>query len=226
MDALTNPLRIANGINLKLFNPLFPSISNTRFSSRSIKSIVTCSSTLTTTPTSTKLQRRPQNVDGEFYVNHECIDCDVCRWMAPETFQRIDGQSAVYKQPTSCKERTAALQALLSCPVASIRTEKPPSDILEVHSTMPLAIDERSLPGVYHCGYHSKKSYGATSYLIKHPEGNILVDSPSYKGKLASQIEALGGARYMFLTHRDDVADNDKWARRLSCDRILHKYEV
>lgn len=181
---------------------------------------------LTNAPPHSPLNRRPQNVDGEFYVNHECIDCDVCRWMAPEIFQRSDGQSVVYKQPTSAKERTAALQALLSCPVASIRTEKPPSDILDVHLTLPLPIDEKSLPGVYHCGYHSRKSFGATSYLIKHPEGNILVDSPSYKGKLVHQIEALGGARYIFLTHRDDVADHDKWARRLSCERILHAYEV
>ncbi|XP_015064361.1 uncharacterized protein LOC107009532 [Solanum pennellii] len=27
--------------------------------------------------------RRPQNVSGEFFVDHTCIDCDTCRWMAP-----------------------------------------------------------------------------------------------------------------------------------------------
>lgn len=27
-------------------------------------------------------ERRPQNVAGEFYVDHTCIDCDTCRWMA------------------------------------------------------------------------------------------------------------------------------------------------
>ncbi|KAL8129657.1 hypothetical protein V2J09_018812 [Rumex salicifolius] len=26
---------------------------------------------------------RPQNVAGEFYVDHTCINCDTCRWMAP-----------------------------------------------------------------------------------------------------------------------------------------------
>lgn len=30
--------------------------------------------------------------------------------------------------------------------------------------------------GVYHCGYHSEKSFAATSYFITRPEGNILVD--------------------------------------------------
>lgn len=33
-----------------------------------------------------------------------------------------------------------------------------------------------SFKGVYHCGYHSEKAYGATSYHIVHPKGNILVD--------------------------------------------------
>ncbi|MCD9644339.1 hypothetical protein HAX54_032525 [Datura stramonium] len=29
--------------------------------------------------------RRPQNVSGDFFVDHTCIDCDTCRWMAPVT---------------------------------------------------------------------------------------------------------------------------------------------
>jgi hypothetical protein len=32
------------------------------------------------------------------------------------------------------------------------------------------------LQGVYHCGYHSKLSFAATSYFIVQPGGNILVD--------------------------------------------------
>ncbi|XP_068646605.1 uncharacterized protein [Aristolochia californica] len=171
-------------------------------------------------------RRRPQNVEGEFFVDHTCIDCDTCRWMAPQTFTRVGEQSAVFNQPSCEEERLKALQALLSCPTASIRTEKPPRDILEVQKSFPLPIDEQRIPGVYHCGYHSKKSFGATSYLIVHQEGNILVDSPSYKETLAQRIEMLGGARYMFLTHRDDVADHDRWSKRLNCDRILHSEEV
>ena len=48
-------------------------------------------------------QRRSQNVTGDIYVDSTCIDCDTCRWMAPEIFQRIDGQSAVYHQPKNMK---------------------------------------------------------------------------------------------------------------------------
>ncbi|GAB2275224.1 hypothetical protein Dimus_009985 [Dionaea muscipula] len=171
-------------------------------------------------------QKRPQNVDGEFYVDHTCIDCDACRWMAPKTFSRVAGRSAVYKQPSSKEERLEALQALLSCPTSSIHTEIPPHDIKEVQMTFPIPINEQRIPGVYHCGYHSEKSFGAASYFIVHPEGNILVDSPRYTETLERNLELLGGVRFMFLTHKDDIADHEKWSNRFNCERILHSTEV
>ncbi|KAL7592732.1 hypothetical protein Lser_V15G33244 [Lactuca serriola] len=173
-----------------------------------------------------KKKRRPENVDGEFFVDHTCIDCDTCRWMAPEVFTLVDGMSAVSKQPSCQDERLKALQALLSCPTSSISTEKPAHDILEVQKTFPIPIDIERIPGVYHCGYHSDKTYGAASYFIVHPEGNILIDSPRYTERLAGNIEKLGGAQYMFLTHKDDVGDHKKWSERFSCKRILHSKEV
>ncbi|KAM0872815.1 hypothetical protein ACQ4PT_038474 [Festuca glaucescens] len=145
--------------------------------------------------------------------------------MAPEVFKRVDGMSAVAAQPSSGEDRTKALQALLSCPTASIHTDKPARDILQVQNTFPLPIDD-DLPGVYLCGYHSEDSYGATSYLIIHPEGNIIVDSPRYTPRLVDKFKKLGGARYMFLTHIDDVADHRKWADELKCERIIHSGDV
>uniref|UniRef100_A0A0D9VN02 Metallo-beta-lactamase domain-containing protein n=1 Tax=Leersia perrieri TaxID=77586 RepID=A0A0D9VN02_9ORYZ len=171
-------------------------------------------------------RRRPQNVPGDFFVDHRCIDCQTCRWMAPEVFKRVDGKAAVAAQPISEEDRTKALQALLSCPTSSIHTEKPAKDILQVQDMFPIPIDTDLLPGVYLCGYHSQDSYGATSYLITHPDGNILVDSPRYTTKLADNIKKLGGARYMFLTHKDDVADHRKWAELLKCERIIHSGDV
>ena len=35
-------------------------------------------------------QRRTQNVNGNFYVDTTCIDCDTCRWMTPQVFERAD----------------------------------------------------------------------------------------------------------------------------------------
>lgn len=166
-----------------------------------------------------KLQeRRSQNINGDFYVDSTCIDCDTCRWMAPQIFHRDGNQSAVYHQPTNEIEIQQALQALLSCPTASIGTVEKPKNIKEIQQMFPLLVEEN----VYHCGYHSESSFGAASYLIQRPEGNILIDSPRFSPPLVKQLEAMGGIKYLYLTHRDDVADNEKFAHHFNCERILH----
>ena len=167
-------------------------------------------------------QRRSQNVAGDFYVDSTCIDCDTCRWMAPDIFHRADSQSAVHHQPTSPTQRQEALQALLACPTASIGTVDKPHDIKVAQESFPLPITEN----VYHCGYHSEKSFGAASYLIARPDGNVMVDSPRFAAPLVKQIEKLGGIRYLYLTHRDDVADHQKFHDHFKCDRILHTDEI
>jgi glyoxylase-like metal-dependent hydrolase (beta-lactamase superfamily II)/ferredoxin len=166
--------------------------------------------------------RRPQNVDGDFYVDSTCIDCDTCRWMAPQTFQQADGQSAVCHQPTSQAERLAALQALLSCPTASIGTVATPTDIIQAQASLPIPIEDT----VYHCGYHAEASYAAASYLIQRPQGNVLVDSPRFTPPLVKRLEAMGGVRYLYLTHRDDIADHQKFRDHFGCDRILHADDI
>ena len=166
--------------------------------------------------------RRAQNVEGNFYVDSSCIDCDTCRWLSPAIYSREAGQSIVHHQPANAEERKAALEALLACPTGSIGTQEPPKDIRQVQQDFPLQVDEN----VYYCGYHSKKSFGAASYLIVRPEGNVLVDSPRFTPPLVKQIEAMGGVRYMYLTHRDDVADHQKFHDRFGCDRILHSQDI
>jgi ferredoxin len=166
--------------------------------------------------------RRSENIDGDLYVDSTCIDCDTCRWMAPTVFDRFGQMSAVYHQPIDPQERLQAMQALLSCPTASIGTIDKPEDIKQAQSSLPLLVAEN----VYHCGYHSEKSYAAASYLIQHPDGNILVDSPRFTPPLVKQIEAMGGVKYLYLTHRDDVADHHKFHEHFGCDRILHQDEI
>jgi glyoxylase-like metal-dependent hydrolase (beta-lactamase superfamily II) len=36
----------------------------------------------------------------------------------------------------------------------------------------------------------------------------------------------MGGIRYMYLTHRDDVADHQKYAEHFGCKRILHTDDI
>ncbi|MBX2862865.1 MAG: MBL fold metallo-hydrolase [Leptolyngbyaceae cyanobacterium MAG.088] len=162
--------------------------------------------------------RRSENVEGDFFVDTSCIDCDTCRWMAPDVFGRHGDMSAVYAQPTTPEHRIQALQALLSCPTASIGTVAPPSDIKQAQAQLPDQIEAN----VYHCGYHSDKSYAAASYLIQRPEGNVLIDSPRFTLPLVRQLEAMGGVQYLYLTHRDDVADHARFQEHFGCDRILH----
>ena len=167
-------------------------------------------------------QRRSQNISGDFYVDRTCIDCDTCRWMAPEVFHEAGGQSAVYHQPTTEKERLRSLQALLSCPTASIGTVETPKDIKAAQHSFPLLVEGN----VYHCGYHSEKSYAAASYFIQRPDGNVLVDSPRFTPPLVKRLEEMGGVRYIYLTHRDDVADHQKYAEHFGCQRILHRDDI
>ena len=167
-------------------------------------------------------QRRAENVRGDFYVDNTCIDCDTCRWMAPEVFYSAGEQSAVHHQPANETERMRSLQALLACPTASIGTVEKPKDIKDAQQSFPIPVAEN----VYHCGYHAENSYGAASYLIQHPKGNILVDSPRFTPPLVKRLEEMGGIRYLYLTHRDDVADHQKYVEHFGCERILHQDDI
>ncbi len=66
--------------------------------------------------------KNPESVAGKFYVDSQCIDCDLCRETAPENFQRSDdeGYSYVYKQPENEEETALCMEALEGCPVEAI----------------------------------------------------------------------------------------------------------
>ncbi|HZS05285.1 MAG TPA: ferredoxin [Blastocatellia bacterium] len=66
--------------------------------------------------------RQPENVAGAWYVDTTCIDCDVCRDIAPDNFVRQEdaGYSYVYKQPAGERELSLCREALESCPVEAI----------------------------------------------------------------------------------------------------------
>lgn len=115
--------------------------------------------------------------------------------------------------------RRAALQALLACPTGSIGTIAKAPDLVEVQADFPLPV----VGDVYHCGYHSRDSFGATSYLLRHPEGNMLIDCPRFAAPLVRRLDALGGVARILLTHRDDVADHAKFAKHFGARRMIHE---
>lgn len=166
-------------------------------------------------------RRLDHNVPGDFYVDDTCIDCDTCRWMAPETYIEREGQASVHRQPRDPEEVLRAEMALVSCPTASIGTTEK-HDLSSAIAALPDPLDE----AVYHCGYHSEASFGAASYLVVRDSGNILVDSPRFAKPLVRRIEELGGVATMFLTHQDDVADHRKFREHFGCERVLHERDM
>lgn len=162
------------------------------------------------------------NVSGEFFVDSSCIDCDLCRQIAPAVFARSDraGQSYVAHQPGSPGEHRA-LMALVTCPTSSIGT-RTKHDARAAARAFP----EPVIGDVLFCGYASESSYGAASYLIRRPGGNVLVDSPRFARVLADRIAELGGVRFLVLTHQDDVADHAKFRDRFACERVIHRADL
>ncbi len=67
-------------------------------------------------------QKLPDNVPGKYYVDSQCIDCDVCRVTAPGNFQRSDekGYSYVFRQPADAQEEALCQEAMDCCPVEAI----------------------------------------------------------------------------------------------------------
>jgi glyoxylase-like metal-dependent hydrolase (beta-lactamase superfamily II) len=166
-------------------------------------------------------KRLPQNIAGDFFVDDTCIDCDACRQIAPSVFRDHGDQSSVFHQPKTEEETRRALMALAACPVGSIGTTGNQDARIGI-AAFPTNVTDN----VYFCGFTSEKSFGAWSYLIMRPEsegGNALVDSPRFTGPLVKKIEAMGGIRKMFLTHKDDIADHARFAEKFGARRFMHE---
>lgn len=163
-------------------------------------------------------QAYTENVPGDFFVDDTCIDCDLCRQVAPSVFKEVRDHSVVGHQPESPEETHRAAMALVTCPTASIGTRNK-ADAQAAVAAYP----EQIVENVYFCGYASRNSYGASSYLIRRPEGNILIDSPRFALPLVRQMEQMGGVSRMLFSHRDDVADHEKFHEHFGCPRTIHR---
>jgi len=165
--------------------------------------------------------RLPENVAGPFYVDSTCIDCDTCRQLAPATFGETGEYSFVQLQPRNAEEARTAYRALVACPTASIGAADKNASA-DAAREFPLSVAD----GVWYCGFASPKSFGGSSYFVRHKDGNWLIDSPRYVEHLARRFSEMGGLRNIFLTHRDDVADAAKYAARFGAERIIHRLEL
>jgi glyoxylase-like metal-dependent hydrolase (beta-lactamase superfamily II)/ferredoxin len=159
-----------------------------------------------------------ENVPGSYFVDDTCIDCDLCRQIAPSVFKENADHSFVAHQPETATEIRRAAMALVTCPTASIGTGNK-EDSRAAAAAFPEPVDEN----VYFCGYASRDSYGASAYFIQRQEGNILIDSPRFALPLVRRLEQMGGVAKMLFSHRDDVADHEKFYRHFNCPRVIHR---
>jgi glyoxylase-like metal-dependent hydrolase (beta-lactamase superfamily II) len=107
----------------------------------------------------------------------------------------------------------------------------------------PYLMDETSVspsssfvPGVYWTGHHNEASFGAIPYLLQGHYDNeqiwIMVDSPKFTTQTLKDIVSItgpNGPKYMLLTHVDDTADHEQWAKHFHpqyCQRIFHSGDL
>ena len=160
------------------------------------------------------------NAPGPFYVDGSCIDCGTCWQWDPQHFGPSGAQAHVHTQPAGPLPTRQALLALQACPVAAIGAPAALTALTPADG-FPALLCEGGFGQVYYCGWASRRSFGASSYLIVRPAGNVLIDSPRWSAPLARRIAALGGLAAIVLSHRDDVADQDRWAAAFGCPRWI-----
>ena len=149
-------------------------------------------------------------------MDDRCINCGAVRHVAPGLIVKQDGLSIFHHQPQTDEENHMAWLAAEICPTRSVRTasrQRPPEGLYPHELS----------PGIYLCGHNARASYGAHSYFVKRPDGNILVDSPVFTRKLVQPFEDMGGMAKIILSHRDDVADADKWASHFGAEVYIHQ---
>lgn len=161
----------------------------------------------------------PKNSPGPWFVDTTCIDCDVCREHAPEVFGQADGGTYVIRPPATPDENRRAWLALQACPVACIgaEREKRPAD-----AAFPVHLHD----DVWLCGMTLAETYGAQSYFLKRPGGNVLIDSPRPAAPLLKWMADQGGVADILLTHHDDVAKADETGRRFGARIWIHEAEA
>lgn len=165
-------------------------------------------------------QAHPLDVAGEWFVDTRCIDCDVARQWAPGLIEADgDGLSYLARQPRTAEEEAALWRAAEACPTQSIGNRS-------VRRPAEPAFPHELTPGVLAMGHNDRSSFGAHSYLVVRPEGNLLVDSPRHLRSLAERVDALGGVAHVLLSHRDDVADAERWADRYGARVWIHAAEA
>lgn len=162
----------------------------------------------------------PDNVEGPWFVDDRCSRCDSARHWAPDLIGTDEhGRSFVARQPADEAEEAAMWRAAAACPTLSIGNR-------QARRPARAPFPHQLTPGVYALGHNAPASFGAHSYLATRPGGNLMFDSPRFTRPLAEAVDALGGIAHVLLSHRDDVADADRWADRYGSRVWIHEADA
>jgi glyoxylase-like metal-dependent hydrolase (beta-lactamase superfamily II) len=160
-------------------------------------------------------RRLDGNVEGPWFVDASCIDCDAVRQIAPTMFGREGRFSIVTRQPSTSEEETLMWRAVIACPTRSVRRAPP---LPRPRGLYPWELGG----GVHLTGHNAESSFGANAFFVTRPEGNLLVDAPRWTRELVDAFDAAGGIDHVLLTHRDDVADAGRYADRFGARVWIH----
>lgn len=156
--------------------------------------------------------------DG-WWVDERCIDCGASRYLAPAFVGERDGISYFKRAPETPEEELAAWRAVLACPTASVHAptgQKPPAD------AFPQALSETA----WRLGFNARASFGSMSYFATTGGLNFMIDAPRWTGHLKKWMATQGGLDHILLTHRDDVADADRYAEEFGAEVWIHEADA
>jgi glyoxylase-like metal-dependent hydrolase (beta-lactamase superfamily II) len=160
--------------------------------------------------------RNPAGAPGDWFVDTTCIDCDAARQVAPGLIGTdASGRSVFLRQPETDEDVRMAWRAVEVCPTRSVghvTIRRPPEPVF------PHDLGD----GVFRLGHNARSSFGAHSYLVTRPAGNVMIDSPRWTREVYDPIDELGGLAMILLSHRDDVADANRYAERFGADVWIH----
>ena len=160
--------------------------------------------------------RNPAGAPGDWFVDTTCIDCDAARHVAPGLIGTdASGRSVFLRQPESEEDVRMAWRAVEVCPTRSVghlTLRRPPEPVF------PHDLGD----SVFRLGNNARSSFGAHSYLVTRPAGNVMIDSPRWTREVYEPLDELGGVAMILLSHRDDVADADRYAERFDAEVWIH----
>ena len=160
--------------------------------------------------------RNPAGAPGDWFVDTTCIDCDAARQVAPGLIGTdASGRSVFLRQPETDEDVRMAWRAVEVCPTRSVghlTIRRPPEPVF------PHDLGD----GVFRLGHNARSSFGAHSYLVTRPAGNVMIDSPRWTREVYEPLDERGGLAMILLSHRDDVADADRYAERFGAEVWIH----